>query len=88
MSYISVIVIYLDNAAENACISSDFGCISAENVADNVPCSVIFSLILHCFPLNWCTLVHVFLQCLIRWIEVGCMAYCFPVNTLMVSKNF
>jgi hypothetical protein len=25
MSYISVIVIYLDNGAENACISSDFG---------------------------------------------------------------
>jgi hypothetical protein len=42
MSCISIIVIYLDNAAKNACISSDFGCISAENVADNVPRSVIF----------------------------------------------
>jgi hypothetical protein len=64
MSYISIIVIYLDNGAENACISSDF----------------VFFL--------ECTLVHVFfLQCLIRWIKVGCMADFFPVNTLMVSKN-
>jgi hypothetical protein len=40
-----------------------------------------------CFFLE-CTLVHVFfLQCLIRWIEVRCMVDCFPVNTLMVSKN-
>jgi hypothetical protein len=33
--------------------------------------------------------VHVFmcffLQCLIRWIKVGCMADCFLVNTLMVE---
>jgi hypothetical protein len=42
MSYISIIVIYLVNVAKNACISSDFGCISAENVADNVPRSVFF----------------------------------------------
>jgi hypothetical protein len=60
MTYISVIVISLDNAAENAWISSDFGYISTENVANNLPRSVIFSLMLHCFPLNWCTLVHVF----------------------------
>jgi hypothetical protein len=62
MSFISVIVIYLDNGAGNSCISSIFG-----------------------FFLQ-CTRVHVFfLQCLIRWIKVGCMADCFLVNTLMVE---
>jgi hypothetical protein len=50
-------VIYLDNGAENYCISSNF------------------------------VIVTFFLQCLIRWIEVVCMADCFNVNTLMVSKN-
>jgi hypothetical protein len=40
------------------------------------------------FPLN----VHLFtcfffLQCWIRWTEVGCMTDCFSLNTLMVSKN-
>jgi hypothetical protein len=65
MSYISVIVIYLCNGAENGCISLDF----------------VFFL--------ECTLVHVFLffQCLTRWIEAGCMADCFFVNTLMMPKN-
>jgi hypothetical protein len=29
----------------------------------------------------------VYLQCLIRWIEVGCIADYFSLNTLMVSKN-
>jgi hypothetical protein len=61
MPYISFIVSYLDNGAENACISSYFG-----------------------FFLEY-TLIHVFfLQCLIKWIEVGCMTDCFPMNTLMV----
>jgi hypothetical protein len=53
-------VILLDNVVEHACISSDFACISVENVDDNVPRSVIFAFILCHFPLNWCTQVHLF----------------------------
>jgi hypothetical protein len=71
MSCIYVIVILLDNAAENACIYSDFAYVSAENVADNVPRSIMFSLILRHFPLNWCTLVHFFVmldQMYLSWV--------------------
>jgi hypothetical protein len=57
MYFTSIIVIYLDNGAENSCISSNF------------------------------VMVMFFLQCLIRWIDVGCMEDYFPVNKLMVSKS-